>query len=92
MPILMYAASVANPSTRKNTVSARGAWSRIKQAMAALDKVGLMLNVKTGDLDGVLAVLPVGLAGPAEAQKKTVAPAPYSEYVALGDSCHGRPR
>jgi ATP phosphoribosyltransferase len=27
-------------------------------AMTALDKVGLMLNVRTGDLDGVLAVLP----------------------------------
>ena len=30
----------------------------LQGAMAALDKVGLMLNVRTGDLDGVLAVLP----------------------------------
>ena len=30
----------------------------LQGAMAALDKVGLMLNVRTGDLDAVLAVLP----------------------------------
>ena len=30
----------------------------LQGAMAALDKVGLMLNVRTGDLDEVLAVLP----------------------------------
>jgi len=30
----------------------------LQGAMTALDKVGLMLNVRTGDLDGVLAVLP----------------------------------
>ena len=30
----------------------------LQGAMAALDKVGLMLNVKAADLDGVLAVLP----------------------------------
>ena len=30
----------------------------LQGAIAALDKVGLMLNVRTGDLDAVLAVLP----------------------------------
>lgn len=30
----------------------------LQGAMAALDKVGLMLNVRTGDLDAVLSVLP----------------------------------
>ena len=43
---------------RRSAARSRTSSLLLQGAIAALDKVGLMLNVRTGDLDAVLAVLP----------------------------------